>query len=187
MGKTAYRSNTDDKSIVLTRSNAAVPLGGTRVAPLLQITDEYASVSETMVCQIQTKNFNYQASGIYKRLFWWGLDARFKGTVVGTAVPITQTFTVDWQTLFDTSTWTTMLGFTWGSPTAGTGEVETSVTESALTFRRIFVKFLKSLRFRQIYYKVLFTTTGVVADSPVRLFSLTTYVNAKQTVSQEIT
>jgi hypothetical protein len=187
LGKTAYRSNTDDKSIVLTRSNAAVPLGGTRVAPLLQITDEYASVSETMVCQIQTKNFNYQASGIYKRLFWWGLDARFKGTVVGTAVPITQTFTVDWQTLFDTSTWTTMLGFTWGSPTAGTGEVETSVTESALTFRRIFVKFLKSLRFRQIYYKVLFTTTGVVADSPVRLFSLTTYVNAKQTVSQEIT
>ena len=140
-----------------------------------------------MTCQIQTKNFNYQASGIYKRLFWWGLDARFKGTVVGTAVPITQTFTVDWQTLFDTSTWATMLGFTWQSPTAGTGEVSTSVTESALTFKRIFVKFLKSLRFRQIFYKVVFTTTGIAGDSPVRLFSLTTYVNPKQTVSQEIT
>ena len=185
--KMAYRNNTEDKSIVLTHSNIAVPLGGTRVAPLLQITDEYTDVAETMVCNIQTKNFNYQASGIYKRLFWWGLDARFKGTVVGTAVPITQTFTVSWQTLLDTSTWATMLGFTWQSPTAGSGEVETSVTETALTFRRIFVKFLKSLRFRQIYYKVSFTTTGIAADSPVRLFSLTTYVNAKQTVSKEIT
>tara|TARA_R110000803_G_scaffold20064_6_gene51859 strand:- start:2942 stop:4486 length:1545 start_codon:yes stop_codon:yes gene_type:complete len=187
LGKMLPRINNEDKSIILTHSNAAVAAGAGRVAPLLQITDEYGTAAETMTCQIQTKNFNYQASGIYKRLFWWGLDARFKGTVVGTAVPITQTFTVSWQTLYDTSTWAAMLGFTWQSPTAGTGEVSTSVTESALTFKRIFVKFLKSLRFRQIYYKVVFTTTGIAADSPVRLFSLTTYVNAKQTVSKEIT
>jgi len=184
--KMAYRSNTEDKSIVLTHSNIAVPAGGTRVAPLLQIADEYSTVSETMDCTIQTKNFNYQASGIYKRLFWWGLDARFKGTVEGTATPITQSFDAVWQDLLG-NTWETMLGFIWQSPNSGSPPITTTVTETAPTFKRIFVKFLKSLRFRQIFYSVKFTTTGTSADSPVRLFSLTTYVNPKQTVSKEIT
>ena len=140
-----------------------------------------------MECQIQTKNFNYQASSIFKRLFWWGLDATFKGTVEGTAVPITQSFTVTWQTLFDNETWGSMLAYTWGSPQSGSPPITTTVTESAVTFRRIFVKFLKSLRFRQIFYRVKFTTNGASDQAPVRLFSLMTYVNPKQTVSKEIT
>jgi hypothetical protein len=180
------RSNTQDKNIVLGHKNTIVPAGGSRVAPLLQITDEYASVTESMECLIQTKNFNYQASSIFKRLFWWGLDATFKGTVEGTAVPITQSFTVAWQTLFDNETWNSMLQFTWGSPQDGSPPITTTVTESAVTFRRIFVKFLKSLRFRQIFYRVKFTTNGSASEAPVRLFSLTTYVNPKQTVTREI-
>ena len=153
---------------------------------MLQITDEYDSVEETMQCRIQTKNFNYQASSIFKRLFWWGLDATFKGTVVGTAVPITQSFTVSWQTLFNNETLNSMLQYTWGSPQDGSPPVNTSVTESAVTFRRVFVKFLKSLRFRQIFFRVLFTTDGSADQAPVRLFSLTTYVNPKQTVTREV-
>jgi hypothetical protein len=184
--KMAYRNNDLDKSIVLTHPNIAVPAGGSRSAKLLQITDEYGSVQEAMECRIQTKNFNYQASSIFKRLFWWGLDASFKGTVVGTAVPITQSFTVAWQTLFNNETWGSMLQFTWGSPQDGSPPINTSVTESAVTFRRVFVKFLKSLRFRQIFFRVLFTTNGSVTEAPVRLFSLTTYVNPKQTVTKEV-
>jgi len=186
LGQLFVRSNTQDKSIVLGHRNTTVPLGGTRVAPLLQITDEYSSVQETMECKIQTKNFNYQASSIFKRLFWWGLDAQFKGTVIGTAVPITQSFTVTWQTLFDNETWNSMLQYTWGSPQDGSPPINTSVTEAAVTFRRVFVKFLKSLRFRQIFFRVSFTTNGSVTEAPVRLFSLTTYVNPKQTVSKEV-
>jgi len=186
LGQFFTRSNDDDKNIILGHQNTAVPVGGTRVAPLLQVTDEYSAVQETMECRIQTKNFNYQASSIFKRLFWWGLDATFKGTVVGTAVPITQSFTVTWQTLFNSETWNSMLQYTWGSPQSGSPPIDTSVTESAVTFRRVFVKFLKSLRFRQIFFRVLFTTNGSAAEAPVRLFSLTTYVNPKQTVSKEI-
>ena len=184
--KMAYRTNSEDKSIVLTHQNIDQPAGGSRAAKLLQITDDYSTVEETMVCEIQTKNFNYQASSIFKRLFWWGLDASFKGTVEGTAVPITQSFTVTWQTLFDSETWNSMLNYTWGSPQAGSPPITTTVTESAVTFRRIFVKFLKSLRFRQIFYRVKFTTNGSASEAPVRLFSLTTYVNPKQTVAKEI-
>jgi len=185
--KMATWSNDQDKSIVLTHSNATVPAGGSRTAPLLQITDEYVSgVSETMTCNIQTKNFNYQASSIYKRLFWWGLDARFKGTVVGTAYPITQSYVTTWQNLLS-QTWQASLLNTWLNPASSAAAVSTSVTETALTFRRVFTKFLKSLRFRQIYFTVSFETTGTNADAPVRLFSLMTYVNPKQTVSKEIT
>jgi hypothetical protein len=186
-GQFYFRSNNDDKSIVLGHKNTIVPAGSPRVAPLLQITDEYGTVEEPMECRIQTKNFNYQASSIYKRLFWWGLDASFKGTVVGTAVPITQSFTVTWQTLFNNETWGSMLQYVWGSPQSGSPPISTSVTESAVTFRRVFTKFLKSLRFRQIFFRVLFTTNGAADQAPVRLFSLTTYVNPKQTVSKEIT
>jgi hypothetical protein len=184
--KMAYRDNDQDKSIVWTHSNIAVPAGGTRTAPLLQITDEYSSVQETMDCIIQTKNFNYQASSVYKRLFWWGLDATFKGTVVGTASPIGQSFSVPWQLLFDNETWGSMLQYIWESPQAGSPVITSTVTEFAVTFRRVFVKFLKSLRFRQIFFTVKFTTDGSVSDAPVRLFSLMTYVNPKQTVSKEI-
>lgn len=187
LGQFFTRSNNDDKSIVLGHKNVAVPAGSPRVAPLLQITDEYTNVTETMDCIIQTKNFNYQASSVYKRLFWWGLDATFKGTVIGTAVPITQSFTVNWQTLFNNETWNSMLQYTWGSPQSGSPPVNTTVTESAVTFRRIFTKFLKSLRFRQIYFRVKFTTNGASDQAPVRLFSLMTYVNPKQTVTKEIT
>jgi hypothetical protein len=186
LGQFFTRSNNQDKNIVLGHKNTVVASGGSRSTPLLQITDEYASVQETMECKIQTKNFNYQASSIFKRLFWWGLDAQFKGTVVGTAVPITQSFTVSWQTLFNNETWNSMLQYTWGSPQDGSPPINTSVTEAAVTFRRIFVKFLKSLRFRQIFFRVSFTTNGSLTEAPVRLFSLTTYVNPKQTVSKEV-
>jgi hypothetical protein len=140
-----------------------------------------------MECSIQTKNFNYQASSIYKRLFWWGLDASFKGTVVGTATPITQSFTVPWQVLKDNETWGSMLQYLWQSPQEGSPAATTSVTEFAVTFRRLFVKFLKALRFRQIFFEVKFETNGSSSEAPVRLFSLMTYVNPKQTVSKEIT
>jgi len=186
LGQFYTRSNNTDKSVVLVHKNTLVPTGGSRVATLLQITDEYGSVEETMDCLIQTKNFNYQASSIFKRLFWWGLDASFKGTVVGTAVPITQSFSVSWQTLFNEETWGSMLQYTWGSPQDGSPPINTSVTESAVTFRRVFVKFLKSLRFRQIYFRVRFTTNGSLTEAPVRLVSLTTYVNPKQTVTKEV-
>jgi len=84
-------------------------------------------------------------------------------------------------------TWAASLSNAWANPASGAAPVSTSVTETAITFRRVFTKFLKSLRFRQIYFTVSFETTGTNADAPVRLFSLMTYVNSKQTVSKEIT
>jgi len=115
------------------------------------------------------------------------LDASFKGSVTGTVYVISHVFSTTWQQLLDTVTWQEVLPFTWGSPTSGTPAIPTVVTETGVRFTRNFVKFLKSLRFRQIYFTIEITNDGTSEASPARIFSLMTYVSPKQTVSKEIT
>ena len=44
----------------------------------------------------------------------------------------------------------------------------------------------KSIRFRQIYFKLVFDTDGSLGSAPVNLFTITAYVGTKQTVSETI-
>lgn len=64
--------------------------------------------------------------------------------------------------------------------------MQSDVDVSTAALGRKFVKFFKSLRFRQIFYRIQFPTDGSSATAPVRLFSLMTYVNPKETVSRTI-
>jgi len=188
VGKIVRReSGNEALPVAVTHSSASVAPGGSRVAPTLFITDATTTAAENMECIIQTKNFNYQASSIYKRLFWWGLDAQFRGDVEATAYPVTYSFSVSWQQLLDGGNWGTLLPFTWGQPQTEAPSTETDISVGGNALTRTFVKFLKSLRFRQIYFRVKFETDGSTTTAPVRLFSLMTYVNPKQTVSKEIT
>lgn len=188
VGKIVRReSGTEEVPVAVTHSSASVASGGSRVAPTLFITDATTNATENMDCTIQTKNFNYQASSIYKRLFWWGLDAQFRGDVEGTAFPVTYSFSVSWQDLLDGGNWGSLLPFTWGQPQTEAPSTQTDISVGGNALTRTFIKFLKSLRFRQIYFRVKFETDGSTTTAPVRLFSLMTYVNPKQTVSKEIT
>lgn len=76
------------------------------------------------------------------------------------------------------------MNFTWGQPSSELPIVETQRTGGAAI--RKFVKFYKSLRFRQVNFQVSFDTDGSISTAPVRLFSLMTYVRAKQRVSKPI-
>jgi len=162
-----------------------------RTAPVLFITDTTTTTdTEEFICSIQTKNYNYEASSIYKRLFSWGVDAAFRGTVTGLAVPITSNYSVSWGTLLSGGyTWGTILanGHTWKQPLSDTLNVETQVDTSGTTASRKFIKFLKSLRFRQIHFKVSFDTDGSTSSAPVRLFALMSYVKPKERVSKQVT
>ena len=44
----------------------------------------------------------------------------------------------------------------------------------------------KSLRFRQIYFKIVFDTDGSIGSAPINLFTLTAYVGSKETVSKTV-
>lgn len=186
IGKVVRQETGDDTIVAVTHESTVIPAGGSRSARTLFITDAITSATENMECIIQTKIFNYQASSVYKRLFWWGVDASFKGVVEGEVFPVTENFTVPWQALLDNETWGSMLLYVWGQPQSEPPNVSTTVTAVGSTIGRKFVKFLKALRFRQVYFRVRFETNGSTSQAPVRLFSLMTYVNPKQVVSTQI-
>jgi hypothetical protein len=170
----------------ITFSSAIVPFSGSRVANTLHITDLVTTDNEAFVCTVQTKNYNYQASGVYKRLFWWGVDAIFRGQVTAKASPISFSQSITWSVL-GAYQWGQISLFAWEQPAAPVIAVETIRATPGNAAIRKFVKMLKSLRFRQINYRLEFETNGDTTTAPVRLFSLTTYVRAHQKVSKTVT
>lgn len=168
-------------------SSLAVPLGGSRQAKLLYIQDTFSNATENYVCEVQTKNYNYQLSSNFKRLFWWGVDAVFRTRVRGWAVPVVHHAQVSWGQLYTQGvTWGQLLGGTWASPFIGDLSVESDYNLQGTGPVRKFVKMFKSMRFRQIYFKVAFDTDGSIGSAPVNLFTITAYVGTKETVSKAI-
>lgn len=170
----------------ITFSSATVPYTGTRVSRTLHITDAVTEDAEAFTCVAQTKNYNYQASSVYKRLFWWGADAIFRGEVRAYANPISYNQQITWATL-GAYTWAQVAFYTWDQPISPSSSVETIRDTAGGSAIRKFVKFMKALRFRQINYRLEFDTTGAITTAPVRLFSLMTYVRAHERVSKTVT
>lgn len=185
IGKIMTQETGSSTPQAIAHSSMAVAPGVSRSAPTLFLIDQEGNGGEeTFSCVLQTKNFNYQASSNYKRLFWWGVDATFRGDVTGTVIPISYVQQVTWGQLRTLGvTWGQLLNFTWGQPQTDTlSIIQTRSTVGSSTSRK-FIKFPKSLRFRQAYFKLEFPTTGTL----VRVFSLTTFVLPKERVSKTIT
>jgi hypothetical protein len=51
---------------------------------------------------------------------------------------------------------------------------------------RKFIKFLKSIRFRQVSFKLEATTDGSTTTAPIRIFNIVTRTAEKQGVSKKI-
>lgn len=186
IGRCVEYSDIGDDFEVIGFSSVTVPPGAERSAKVLSVLDNATpDRSENFRCTALTKNFNYDAGSQYKRLFWWGADALFKGSIVGTATPITYKRQITWGEIL-TKTWDDLRDFTWGQPQSGTQEIVTDRDALATGANRYFSKFKKSLRFRQINYKVVFETDGSSDTAPVRLFNLMTYVRGKEQVVKAI-
>lgn len=167
--------------------SATVPAGGSRTGKLLYIADEFTNATETYTCEIQTKNYNYQLSSNFKRLFWWGVDAVFRTRIRGWAVPVVHHAQVSWGQLRTQGvTWGQLLGGTWGSPFIGDLSVSSDYDLKGTGPTRKFVKMFKSMRFRQIYFKLVFDTDGSIGSAPINVFTLTAYVGSKETVSKTV-
>jgi len=184
IGKIMKRESEDIDTIAYAHSSTAVT-GGTRAAKTLTISDVLGNSGESMVCTIQTKDLDYSATAKFKRLFWWGVDGLFRGTLTATAYPISFSQQVTWGTVRAT-TWANIRNFTWSQPQTPQAFVETVRTTAGTTPGRRLIKFLKSLRFRQINFRISVTLDGTTSTAPMRIFSLVTYVDAKETVSKAI-
>jgi hypothetical protein len=139
--------------------------------------------SETMTVSIETKNYDLSISHKFKRLFWWGADIAASGDVTGTVTPVVYTFQSMWSSL-SSLTWSQLT--TWERPTTSPNSITTIASAAIGGGARKFVKFLKSIRFRQVNFKMSTETTGTSVDAPVRLFTITALVNQKQDVSQQV-
>jgi hypothetical protein len=159
----------------------------TRSASLLFIREDNTGVVEHFDCVLQTKNYNFELSSNFKRLFWWGVDAIFRGQVTGQAIPIVYAQKPTWgQLLAQGVTWGDLLNGTWGSPLSVPVEVETDYSLGNVGSTRKFVKFRKGLRFRQIGFRVTFPVDGTTLTLPVYVFSLTAHVVTRETVVKAI-
>lgn len=162
------------------------PSAGSRAARTLSMQDGFSNRRESIQCVAQTRNYNYEASTVWKRLFWWAIEATFSGSVEGTVVALNFTRGVTWAQL-RARTWGSLRTQTWGSLSSDNYRVTTVRDTGGTGTQRKIVKMLsKALRFKQIYFRIVFNADGTADTSPVRLNSLMTYVRAKQTVSKTV-
>lgn len=160
---------------------------------LIKISDRYSTSTtpvEYMECTVRTKSYDYQAPSAYKRLFWWGIDLKTVRPVTSKAIPVSKQLPVTWGDL-QSYTHAQLAAGTWGNPlsflktsitVSDAADVANSLTENG----RIFIKLLKSLRFRQISFEITLTTLGNADTGPCKLFSITSYVLPKENTSTKV-
>jgi hypothetical protein len=161
------------------RTFVATPVKN-NVAALYQFRDGYVTgLSETMTHTVITKTQDMQVPYTYKRLMWWGLDGFQKVPITAKVSPISLNRPVTWEQVA-TKQWNE-LG-TWGRLLDISIDVTDSAQFGSLTSSRSFTKFLKSLRFRQIYFTITGVTTGQPADAPFRIYFIMAITANKQVV-----
>jgi hypothetical protein len=138
-----------------------------------------------IISNFVTKNFDMADSHHFKKLMWWGADVLTNQDIVGLATPIVTNFKVYWNDLIS-KTWYEVSGNTWYSPLTVPATVETDVGVTSSASRK-FVKFKKTLRFRQINFSVTLKGDGSTSTGPCRLFTLTAIIGSKETVSKQVT
>lgn len=153
------------------------------------IKDVVGVAKETMTCTVLTKNYDYLSSAKYKRLVSWGADLISKVAITGKATPVTYSTAVTWDQLFNLGiTWDSRKdgGYTWDRPLDFSVQSVDPVATADQASGRKFIKFLKSLRFRQISFELSAVTDGDTLTAPVRIFNIVTRIADKQYVSKKI-
>lgn len=134
-------------------------------------------------CTITTKIYDFANSHSFKRMTWWGADVETGQIASGYANPVIYSFVTTWGNLFNNNKLPSELS-TWDAPVS-TAVVPT-VTGTPGTLNRVFLKFNKGLRYRQISFTLTLETIGTTADGPARIFTFTMFTKPKETVSQQI-
>lgn len=143
------------------------------------------SVNKTIYASITTKNYDLANPYQYKKLYWWGADIGSNTDVVGTVTPIAFGFIPEWSTLVIRS-WGSLVDLTWGNFDTNT-PIETTVSAAGSGNVRRFIKFPRTLRYRQVNFQIQLDCTGSNSDSPVKLFSLIAITATKETLSKALT
>ena len=144
-----------------------------------------AVLAEEMTCTVTSKSYDYGTPYSFKRLFWWGVDLVSKTNLSYVVHPITYVRAITHDQLSN-YTHTQIAQGTHAQPLSISIDVTDSMIIGNTFEERMFIKLLKSLRFRQINYTVTATTDGTISTAPVRIYSLTSFVDNKQVVPKTV-
>jgi hypothetical protein len=158
-------------------------------ASIISVSDEYNDLPVTVEfidCKMRTKSYDYQAPSSMKRLFWWGADIKtnrpMKAKLIPTAIKAPPT-----HAQLAAYTHDQLSAGTFGNPLsflqtnlsiADGGDPTNAVTENG----RIFVKLIKSMRFKQASFELELFTLGTKATGPAKVHTIVSYVNPKEKV-----
>lgn len=151
--------------------------------------DNSATESTVITCSMQTKNFDsaygrryriFSFGQRFKKMHWWGAVVYTSNAVTGTATPIVTNFSVTWSQAKQ-YTWAQLN--TWGQPILSVPGVTTTWPQPG-SLAQHFVKFAKSLRYRQINFQITMSTVGNLSDGPAKLFGIVNVMEIKQVVSE---
>lgn len=139
---------------------------------------------EEITCKLVTKSYDFNVPYSFKRLFWWGVDLLSERDFSYIVHPITYTRVVT-HDMMHAYTHNQITG-THATPLDVSIDVSGSKTISNIAQNRMFLKLLKSLRFRQINFTVSGTTDGSAQAGPIRIYNITAFVDNKQIVAKEV-
>lgn len=140
--------------------------------------------AEEMECFVVTKTYDFNVPYTFKRLFWWGVDLLSKRDLTYTVHPVAYSPGVTHDQLAQ-YTHDQILG-NHLRPLDVSIDVTGSQDISNAPGNRLFIKLLKSMRFRQIYFTISGMTNASTDQGPLRIYSITAFVDNKELVSKQL-
>lgn len=156
---------------------------------LYKLKDTYTSgdTEAGMICEVRSKVYNMDVPFAFKRLMWWGVDLLANTAVLASIVPVTYGVPVKWSDITSRNlTWLQRANYTWGAPLDITLQVNDSANINNFNHVRMFVKYIKSVRYRQIQFILKTTIDGSTLTGPFQIFSVTAFVLAKEKVTKQV-
>lgn len=144
--------------------------------------DKKGLSNEFFSTRLATKAYDFGPSYAFKRLFWWGADILAQSSIRFKVSPVVYSVPITWGQLLGVPINTLQ---TWGRPLDTTIDVTDSASISNPAGYRTFIKLLKSLRFRQVQFILEADQDGSSVE-PLRIFSVTAFVDAKETVVKQV-
>lgn len=132
-----------------------------------------------MPFKLVTKTYDLNVPYSFKRLFWWGVDIMSRSLVNYKMSPVSYVRIITHQEL-SAYTHTQLSAGTHARLLDSSIDVtDSSISEDTIN-SRMFVKLVKSSRFRQIFFTVEGLLNGDPNDSPLRIYSLVGFIDNKQ-------
>jgi len=157
----------------------------------IRTTDDVGAVGSTIEVfqgKLTTKTYDFDAPHTFKVIFWWGIAVATSGKFsTSLIIPNARKNMTYSEAKTQYSTWSAAANAkqAWASNTPVI--IAETVLPTLGRYARKFIKLLKKVRFRQVYFTISFDviSNGGIADASLRIYDLTVFIKHKEGVVKE--